>query len=139
MFCGISPHSVAYPDLERGGLKLKFGARWIKKFPLEMMQKGPMGFEECADAIKWCKSQVELGMSMRSPDKKLGDKGRSRITVTPRKYGYLTDTKYTTSTLKKMLSRPSEMVLIRKDYSKICFLIFHVRPHRKTLGPSMIS
>ena len=67
-----------HADLQRGGLRLNFGARSIKKFSLEMMQKGAMGFEERADAIKWCQAQNELGMPVRSLEKKPKNDGKCR-------------------------------------------------------------
>ena len=70
VFCGVSPGSAVYADLLRGGLKLNFGAQWIKDSRLDMLQIGPMGFEEYADAMKWCKSQLDLGMPARSLDEK---------------------------------------------------------------------
>lgn len=78
VFCGVSPDSVVYADLRRGGLRLNFGAQWIKEFSLEMMQKGPMGFGERADAIRWCKAQNELGMPVRSLEKKPKNDGKFR-------------------------------------------------------------
>lgn len=69
VFCGVSLDSVVYGDLQRGGLRLNFGAQWVKRFCIEMMQLGSMAFEGRADAIKWCKSQIELGIPMQSLDK----------------------------------------------------------------------
>ena len=78
VFCGVSPGSVVSSDLRRGGLRLNFGAQWIKKISLEMMRKGPMGFEKREDAIRWCKAQNELGMPVRYLEEKLKDDGRFR-------------------------------------------------------------
>jgi len=78
VFSGVSPDSVLYADLQRGGLRLNFGARYIKNSSLEMMQRGPMGFEERADAINWCKSQIQRGMPVRSLDEKPNNEGMFR-------------------------------------------------------------
>lgn len=78
VFCGVSLGSGVDADLQRAGLRLNFGAQLIKKFSPEMMQKGLMGFEERADAIKWCKAQNELGISMPSLEKKPKSDGNFR-------------------------------------------------------------
>ena len=68
VFCGVSLDSAVYADLQRGGLRLNFGAQRVRKFCIEMMQIGPLGFEERSDAINWCRSQIELGVPMQSLD-----------------------------------------------------------------------
>lgn len=69
VFCGVSLDSAVYADLQRGGLKLNFGAQWLKRYSIDMLQMGPMGFEERAEAIKWCKSQIKLGLPVHCLDK----------------------------------------------------------------------
>jgi len=82
VFCGVSTDSAVYSDLQRGGLRLNYGTQRILILSLEMMQKGPMGFEERADAIRWCKSQVELGKPVQSLCKKPQNEGQSPILLT---------------------------------------------------------
>jgi len=76
VFSGVSPDSPVYADLLRGGLRLNFGAQWIKDSTLEMLQRGPIGFERCANAIEWCKSQIDLGMPAQSLNKEIKKKGK---------------------------------------------------------------
>lgn len=51
-FCGVSLDSVVYADLQRGVLRLNFGAQRIRKVCIEMMQIWLLGFKERSDAIK---------------------------------------------------------------------------------------
>ena len=66
IFCGISKHSAVNADLERGGLKLNYGALRVERFDTQMLEMGPLGFEDRVAAIDWCKNQVELELPLDS-------------------------------------------------------------------------
>ena len=138
VFCGVSLDSVVYADLQRGGLRLNFGARLIKKFSPEMMQKGPLGFEERAEAIEWCKAQKELCMPVRYLEKKPKNDGNFDRFL-PSKTGDLTGTQYERLSLKKTLSGPSGIFPKPKDSFKTCSSHPNIRSHKKTLDHFMIS
>ena len=59
VFCGVSPDAAICADLRRGGLQMNFGAQNVQRFCVEMLEKGSLAFESRADAVKWCKCQLD--------------------------------------------------------------------------------
>ena len=73
LFLGLSPESGAHADLKRGGIEIIFVPPGNEKTSAATTEKGILAFQECANALLWCKLQTERLSINNSSDSEILD------------------------------------------------------------------